>query len=184
MARGRKATKIKVMTFRDIALLKQLSNTGLCSVEQAKSHCDLNRDRLLKLEKSGYIKLEKSNPIGGSMIEFARLNTKGRAYCQNTLGTQYFYKSNLNQCTHDMKLTEAYYQVINQYPGAVWKNETQVTYENKDNLLNGKDCVDAVVEIEGGGCFAVEVIGHKYTQETIDNKIANGNRIAGKTILI
>lgn len=183
MARGRKATKVKVMTHRDVLLLKQLSNTGLCSIEQAKTHCKLTRDRLVKLEKSGYIKLEKTNPVGGEMIEFARLDTKGRKYCENTLGTQYFYKSNLNQCTHDMKLTEAYYQVMREKPGAIWKNETQVTYENKESLINGKDCVDAVVEVDGMS-FAVEVIGHKYTQETIDNKIANGNRIAGKTILI
>lgn len=182
MARGRKSTKVKTMTHRDTSLLKQLSNTGLCTMEQAKSHCDLNRDRLVKLEKSGYIKLEKTNPVGGEMIEVARLNNKGRAYCENNLGQQYFYKSNLNQVTHDLKLTEAYYQVMKEHPGAVWKNETQVAIENKDLLPNG-DCVDAVVEV-GGESFAVEVIGHKYTQQTIDNKVANGNKIAGKTILV
>ncbi len=182
MARGRKSTFVKVMTHRDDSLLKQLSNTGLCSIEQAKTHCDLNRDRLVKLEKSGYIKLEKTNPIGGQLIEVVRLNTKGRSYCENNIGSQYFYKSNINQVTHDMKLTEAYYQVMKEHPGAVWKNETQVAIENKDLLING-DCVDAVVEVDGGS-FAVEVIGHKYTQQTIDNKVANGNKIAGKTILV
>ena len=60
MARGRKSTKVKVMTNRDMRLLKQISNTGLSTIEQAKSHCDLNRDRLVKLEKSGYIKIEKA----------------------------------------------------------------------------------------------------------------------------
>lgn len=182
MTRGRKSTFVKVMTHRDDSLLKQLSNTGLCSIEQAKTHCDLNRDRLVKLEKSGYIKLEKTNPIGGQLIEVVRLNTKGRSYCENNIGSQYFYKSNINQVTHDMKLTEAYYQVMKEHPGAVWKNETQVAIENKDLLING-DCVDAVVEVDGGS-FAVEVIGHKYTQQTIDNKVANGNKIAGKTILV
>lgn len=182
MARGRKATKVKVMTYRDTSLLKQLSNTGLCTTEQAKTHCGLNRDRLVKLEKSGYIKLEKTNPVGGKMIEVARLDNKGKAYCENSLGTQYFYKSNLNQVTHDLKLTEAYYQVMKEHPRALWKNETQVAIENKEILPNG-DCVDAVVEANGGS-FAVEVIGHKYTQQTIDNKVANGNKIAGKTILI
>lgn len=182
MARGRKSTKIKVMTNRDMTLLKQLSNTGLSTIEQAKSHCDLNRDRLVKLEKSGYIKIEKANPVGGQMIEVVRLDTKGKSYCENNLGTQYFYKSSLNQVTHDLKLTESYYQVMKQYPNAVWKNETQVSIENRDRLPNG-DCVDAVVEVNGGS-FAVEVIGHKYTQETIDNKVSNGNMIAGKTILV
>ncbi len=182
MARGRKSSKVKVMTNRDMTLLKQLSNTGLSTIEQAKSHCDLNRDRLVKLEKSGYIRIEKTNPVGGQMIEVVRLDTKGKAYCENNLGTQYFYKTNLNQATHDLKLTEAYYQIIKQYPNAVWKNETQVHYENQDRLPNG-DCVDAVVNVNGES-FAVEVIGHKYTQETIDNKVLNGNMIAGKTILI
>jgi len=182
MARGRKSTKVKVMTHRDMTLLKQLSNTGLCTVEQARSHCSLTRDRLVKLEKSGYIKLEKTNPVGGEMIEVARLDNKGKSYCENNLGTQYFYKSNLNQVTHDLKLTEAYYQVLKEHPGAVWKNETQVAIENKDLLPNG-DCVDAVIEVNGGS-FALEVIGHKYTQQTIDNKVANGNKIAGKIILV
>ena len=106
MARGRKSTKVKVMTNRDMRLLKQISNTGLSTIEQAKSHCDLNRDRLVKLEKSGYIKIEKANPVGGQMIEVVRIDTKGKSYCQNNLGIQYFYKSNLNQVTHDLKLTE------------------------------------------------------------------------------
>lgn len=182
MARGRKSTIIKTMTHRDTSLLKQLSNTGLCTTEQAKTHCGLNRDRLIKLEKSGYIKLEKTNPVGGELIEVVRLDNKGRTFCENNLGQQYFYKSNLNQVTHDLKLTEAYYQVMKEHPQAIWKNETQVAIENKDLLPNG-DCVDAVVEV-GGDSFAVEVIGHKYTQETIDNKIANGNNIAGRTILV
>ena len=182
MASGRNSTKVKVMTNRDMRLLKQISNTGLSTIEQAKSHCDLNRDRLVKLEKSGYIKIEKANPIGGQMIEVVRIDTKGKSYCQNNLGIQYFYKSNLNQVTHDLKLTEAYYQVMKQYPNAIWKNETQVYIENKEILPNG-DCVDAVVELNGES-FAIEVIGHKYTQETINNKVSNGNMIAGNTILV
>lgn len=180
---ARKSTKIKMITRRDIDLIKQLSNTGLCTIEQSKTHCSVARDRLIKLEKSGYIKMEKAAPVGGKVIEVVRLDKKGKSYCENTLGTKYFYKSNLNQVTHDLKLTEAYYQVMKEHPGAIWKNETQVTYENKDLLIDGKDCVDAVVEVNGES-FAVEVIGHKYTQQTIDNKVANGNRVAGKTILI
>ena len=183
MTRGRKSTKVKVMTYRDDKLLKQLSNTGLCTTEQAKSHCSLTRDRLLKLEKSGYIKIERTNPRGGAVIEVARLERKGKEYCKNTLGTQYFYKTSLNQVGHDLKLTEAYFQVMREHTGAIWKNESQVKHENKELLINGVDCVDAVVVLDGD-TFAVEVIGHKYTQETINNKIANGNRIAGETVLI
>ena len=110
------------------------------------------------------------------------MDNKGRSYCENNIGSQYFYKSNINQVTHDMKLTEAYYQVMKEHPNAVWKNETQVAYENKDVITNG-DCVDAIVEIDSG-TFALEVIGNKYTQKTIDNKIANGNKLTGKTILV
>ena len=71
---------------------------------------------------------------------------------------------------------------MKQYPNAIWKNETQVYIENKEILPNG-DCVDAVVELNGES-FAIEVIGHKYTQETINNKVSNGNMIAGNTILV
>ncbi|MBU3114743.1 hypothetical protein [Clostridium lacusfryxellense] len=183
MATRRKFGKVKVMTQRDDNLLKQLSNSGLCTMEQAKTHCGLNRDRLLKLEKSGYIRIERTNPRGGAMIEVARLDRKGKEYSKNSLGTKYFYKTSINQVGHDLKLTEAYYQVMRDHKGAIWKNETQITYEYKELLIGGKDCVDAVVVLDGD-TFAVEVIGHKYTQETINNKIANGNRIAGETILV
>jgi hypothetical protein len=139
---------------------------------------------LQKLEKSGYIKIEKTNPAGGNLIEVVRLdNNKGRRYCENKLGSDYFYKSNLNQVKHDLKLTEAYYQVHIDHPGALWMNETQIQNEYKDLLKDGKDCVDAVV-VCGGESFAVEVVGDKYTQETINNKVEVGNRVAGSTMLI
>ena len=54
MARGRKASTIKVVTGRDRDLMQQLSKTGLCNSKQAKDHCGLSMERLKKLEKSGY----------------------------------------------------------------------------------------------------------------------------------
>lgn len=183
MARGRKSKFIKKITSREENLFKQLSNTGMCTTEQAKAYCNLNRDRLIKLEKSGYIKLEKTTPLGGKMTEVVRLNSKGRSYCENKLGSKYFYKSNLNQVTHDLKLTESYYQIMSENPEAIWKNETQIAIENPEALINGKDCVDAVVQV-GMESFAVEVVGHKYTQQTIDNKVTVGNRVAGRTLLV
>ncbi|WP_130808271.1 hypothetical protein [Senegalia massiliensis] len=183
MARGRKSKYIKKITSREEILFKQLSNAGMCTVEQAKTYCNLNRDRLLKLERSNYIKLEKTAPIGGKMTEVIRLDTKARNYCENNIGVQYFYKSNLNQVTHDLKLAESYYQIMNDNPNAIWKNETQIAREYPEALIDGKDCVDAIVEVNGDS-FAVEVIGHKYTQETIDNKVTVGNRVAGRTCLV
>lgn len=184
MAKGRKSTKVKSINTRDSNLLKQLANTGMCTIEQAKTFCNIGKDRLQKLEKSGYIKLEKTSPVGGNLIEVVRMDNKGRAYCENKIGVDYFYKSNLSQVKHDLKLTEAYYQIQRDYPGATWKNETQVSHENKNYLIDGKDCVDAVVVCANGESFAVEVVGHKYSQETIDNKCEVGNRVAGRTILI
>lgn len=183
MARGRKSKYIKKMTFRDENLLKQLANTGMSTIEQANTFCKLNKARLVKLQNSGYIKLEKTVPIGGVMIEIIRLDSKGKLYCENKLGVEYFYKSNINQVKHDLKLTESYYHIMTDNPQAIWKNETQISIENSDALIDGKDCVDAIVEI-GAKSFAIEVIGHKYTQETIDNKVTVGNRIADETILI
>lgn len=183
MARGKKSKFIKKITGREENLFKQLSNTGMCTTEQSKTYCNLGRDRLLKLEKSGYIKLEKTTPLGGKMTEVIRLDTKGRNYCENKIGTKYFYKSNLNQVTHDLKLTESYYQIMSDNPNAIWKNETQIALENPESLIDGKDCVDAVVQV-GVDTFAVEVVGHKYTQQTIDNKVEVGNRVAGRTLLV
>ena len=41
MARGRESTKVKCITGRDKALIKQLSKTGLCNSNQAKEYCGL-----------------------------------------------------------------------------------------------------------------------------------------------
>lgn len=183
MARGQKSKYIKEMTVRDEALLKQLANTGMCSIEQSKNFWAVNRERLQKLENSLYIKIEKANPVGGSLVEVVRLDDKGKKYCSNKIGIKYFYKSNLNQATHDLKLTEAYYQVFIKYKNFIWKNETEISNTHKKLLIDGKDCVDAVVQC-GDETFAIEVIGHKYSQETIDNKIKVGNRVAGRTVLI
>ena len=181
--KGRKSTYIKQMTYRENNLLKQLANTGLCSIEQAKNFWGISRDRLQKLQKSGYVKIEKANPVGGALIELVRLDLKGKSYCTNKIGVRYFYKSNLNQCNHDLKLTEAYYQVSCKFKEFIWRNETEISNTYKELLINGKDCVDAVVQCEAD-IFAIEVIGHKYTQETINNKVEVGNRVAGRTVLI
>ena len=183
MARGRKSTHIKILTYRDLNLLKQLANTGLCTIEQAKNFWNLNLDRLLKLQKSGYVKIEKTNPANSELIQVVRLKNKGKVYCKNKLGIKYFYNSSLRQATHDLKLTEAYHQVFSINRDFKWKNETEILQTHKDLLVDGKECVDAVVEC-GGEIFAIEVIGRKYTQQTIDNKVEVGNRVAGRTILI
>ena len=52
MARGRKSSKVKVITGRDRDLMMQLSKTGLCNSMQAKKHCGVSMERLKKLEKA------------------------------------------------------------------------------------------------------------------------------------
>ena len=51
MARGRKASTIKVVTGRDRDLMQQLSKTGLCNSKQAKDHCGLSMERLKNLKR-------------------------------------------------------------------------------------------------------------------------------------
>lgn len=174
----RKSKYVKKITGREEKLFTQLSNTGICDVDQAKKYCNLNRERITKLENSGYILVDKVFIKSGNFIEIVRLGQKGRKYSENILANEYFYKTSLKQVNHDIKLTEVYYTLENVKE---WKNETQIKEENKE--ITKKDCVDAIVTFENNEICAVEVIGSKYTKETIKNKELLGNKLAGKTIL-
>lgn len=82
MGRGRKSTKVKIITSKDQNLLKQLARTGICTVEQAKSNLGLSINRLSQLAKSGYIKQEKALS-NRELHTVYRLHDKGKAYLRS-----------------------------------------------------------------------------------------------------
>ena len=175
---------IKKITHREVKLFKQLANTSISTVEQAKNYCNLNKGRLEKLQNSGYVKLDNVI-VKGENVGIMKLDRKGKNYCVNNLGQQFFYRGNLNETVHNLKLTETYYQLEKKFPGMQWQNETYLRKFFPQHLIENKDCVDGICILPNDkGCFAIEVIGAKYTNEKINNKISVGNAIAGRTYII
>ena len=171
MARGRKSTKVKALTYRDVKLIKQLARTGMANVQQAKEYCNLNKDRLLKLEKSGYIK-NSNHIVRGQNTMIIQLDSIGKEYCRQEEGIRTYCKAQTNHLEHDLKLTEMYYNLTPEIQNT-WKHELQLIQEiyerfpeQKGNLLN---CVDATVQINGE-VIAIESIGLSYTKEDIEIK--------------
>ena len=169
----RKSTKVKVLTSRDTNILKQLSKTGLSNAQQAKKYCDLSKERLEKLEKSGYIK-NTVHIVRGQNTLIIQLDNAGREWCRQEIGTKSFCVAQTNHLDHDLKLTEVYYNL----PSSVqptWRHEGELIqdiYERNPSLMdNGglKTCVDATVQINNE-IIAIESIGNSYTNVIIELK--------------
>lgn len=167
MARG--SQKIKVITGRDTELLKQLSKTGLCNSRQASDHAGVSRDRLGKLEKSGYIKLSE-HVVRGESCLIVRLNKDGKEYCRQEFGTTMFPSAQSNHLEHDVKLTEVYYKLDSDIKDT-WKHENELIKEYKELYPNQelKTFIDATIEV-GGETIALESLGDSYTKQVIEIK--------------
>lgn len=171
MPRGRKSSHVKVITGRDLKLLKQLSRTGIAATDQAELYCGLSESRLLKLEKSGYIKSENF-VVEGVNTKVIQLNNAGKDYCKGNFNTNSFCQAQTNHLTHDLRLTEVYYSLDPDIQNT-WQHERELIneiYENHPEMKgNLKNCVDARVEINGE-YIAIESIGSSYTTNDIEVK--------------
>lgn len=180
MARGRESKYIKCLTHREIKLFKQLARTGLTDRNQAKLFCNLNIDRLKKLENSGYIK-RQIHAVSGKPQEIIRLDKKGKDFCKNEMGIRSFAAAQSNHLTHDLKLSAAYYSLPDKVQ-ETWEHERQVLQdiyskfpENKGKM---KTCIDARVLVNGYN-VAIEVIGSSYNQAMLDLKENISLNLAG-----
>ncbi|WP_194192674.1 hypothetical protein [Clostridium chrysemydis] len=171
MARGRKSNQVKVITYRDKELLKQLSKTGLCNTAQAKEHCNLNLGRLQKLEKSGYIKMDE-HIVRGEVNRIITLDKQGKEFCRQELGTQMYCIAQTNHLAHDLKLTEVYYRLTEDIKDT-WKHENELIQdyykENPEEKGQLRTFIDATVEINGE-LIAIESVGQSYTNSIIEMK--------------
>lgn len=171
MARGRESQYIKKITNREEKLFKQIARTGLTDRNQAKVFCNLNPDRLQKLENSGYIKLERHSVLGQN-TEIIRLDTKGVTYCKDELNIQSLAYAQSNHLEHDLKLSMSYYSLKEEVQ-ETWQHERDIIkeiYERHPDMEGQlKTCIDASVTI-GGVRVAVEVVGSSYRQGDLDLK--------------
>lgn len=171
MARGRKSQYAKKITGREEKLFKQIARTGLTDRNQAKIFCNINSDRLKKLENSGYIKLEKHSVLGQN-TEIVRLNSKGISYCKDELDIKSFAYAQSNHLEHDLKLSLVYYNLDNTTQ-ETWQHEREIIkeiYEKSPEMKgNLKTCIDARVNMNGVN-VAIEVVGNSYGEEEISMK--------------
>lgn len=171
MARGRKASTIKVVTGRDRDLMQQLSKTGLCNSKQAKDHCGLSMERLKKLEKSGYIKTSE-HIVRGENNLIVQLDKGGKEYCRQEFGISSFCVAQKNHLEHDIKLTEVYYRLDSDVQDT-WRHERELIdryyemYPEREGDL--KTCIDAAIEVNGE-LIAIESVGTSYTGAVIELK--------------
>lgn len=178
MARGAKSQKIKVLTKRDINLIKQLSRTGLSNSVQAEKYCKLSKDRLNKLEKSGYIKTS-SHVVRGKNNLILQLDKQGKELCRQEFGVTNFCISQTNHLYHDLKLTEIYYNLDEQVQ-ETWRHEGVLIKEIEERYpeYELKTCVDAVVQINNE-IVAIESIGTSYTSKDMELKQEISTKLLG-----
>lgn len=171
MVRGRKSTKIKVVTGRDRDLIKQLSKTGVCNSAQAKEHCGLSADRLKKLENSNYIKTSQ-HIVRGENNLIIQLDKMGKEYLRQELGITNLCSAQTNHLAHDIKLTEVYYKLDSDIQDT-WKHERELIQEYYDKYPEEQGslstCIDATIEIDGE-IIAIESMGDSYTGKIMEIK--------------
>lgn len=171
MTRGRKSQKVKILTDRDIDLLKQLARTGITNGQQAKEFCKLSAERIGKLEKSGYV-VTSYHAVRGANNLILQLNKLGKEYCRQEFGIRIFGSAQTNHLEHDLKLTEIYYNLIPEIQDT-WRCEVELIKEIYDKFPKMKGClnicIDATIEIDGIK-IAIESIGKSYRKKDLIDK--------------
>ena len=164
-----KKTGIRFVTHRDVDLLKQLSRTGVSSSGQVLNYTNLTKNRLNNLVISGYIE-KNSVIVNGSMNEVYKLGKTGKLYVKNNLNIGQLYRSNLNQISHDLKLSESYFN-LDKNVQETWQNEEVLIdrFKKKLGVKRLHVCVDASVTINGQE-IAIESIGRNYSEKDIAMK--------------
>jgi DNA-binding PadR family transcriptional regulator len=180
MARGRESQYVKQLTHRDLKLFTQLAKTGLTDRNQATLFCNLNLDRLKKLENSGYIN-RRVHAVDGKPQEIIRLDKKGKKFCKRELGVKSFATAQTNHLTHDLKVSAAYYS-LPEYIQKTWEHEREILQDIYSKVPGSKGkmvtCIDARININGFK-VAIEVVGSSYSQALIDLKQDIALNLAG-----
>lgn len=176
MARGRKSTKVKVITSRDRSVLVGLGHLGFSTAKQLRDATGINNRRLQRLVNSGYLK-GVSYLIEGHLTKCFRLGRRGRSLCRSEERIQ-LYKFNPRQLYHDFKLAEFYWGLE---PGVreTWQNETMMQSRFPSGELEA--CVDATIIIDGAE-VGIEATGKTYTPDVIEQKQSFADQYLGGRI--
>lgn len=137
-----KPTKIKLLMRSDKELLLGLSRIGVSTGDMAYEYCKVNHDRLVSLEKSRYIKIEKV-AINGQSNEVIHLTKFGQNFMHKNFGINYFPCWQTTHLFHDLRLSREYFE-LPQDIRQNWVHENTILRAHKDNISRGS-CVDAIV---------------------------------------
>lgn len=180
MSKGKESKYIKKITGREEKLFKQLARTGLTDRTQAKIFCNINPNRLEKLENSKYI-TRSNHCVDGKNTEIIRLSSAGKFYCQNDLNINTFAYAQSNHLTHDLKLSLSYYSLPSEVQ-ETWEHERDIIKDiySRHPEMQGKlsTCIDARVT-SNGITTAIEVIGSSYGSAELEMKQEIALSVAG-----
>ena len=171
MARGRKTDKIKRITKRQGETMKALGRTGAITSQNANKYFELNNSNAKKMERNGFIKIEKIYIPKEGVKEIFKLNDKGKHWLKNEQNMDALYRTNNKQIQHDLKLNQFYCQLKEEQRNS-WINENQIIKDwnslaNTNTVRQGT--IDAMVIVDGVR-IGVEVITNNYGEEEIQSK--------------
>lgn len=168
MPRG-SVNKVKVITNRDKALIKQLTRTGICTAPQAEEYAGVSDKRIKQLEKSGYIKTSAHAVMGKNHL-IIQIGKAGTEYARQELGIRNLCITQTNHLEHDVKLTEFYYQLEHEIQDT-WRHEADLIRDYHEMYPDKelKTCVDATIQVNDK-IIAVESIGSSYTGALMELK--------------
>jgi len=189
-------SKIKLLMKSDKELLLGLSRIGVSTPDMAYEYCKVNHDRLVSLEKSRYITIEKV-PINGQSNEILHLTKFGQNFMHKTFGINYFPTWQTTHLFHDLRLAREYFELPHDIRQN-WTHENTILRAHKDIVCGS--CVDAIVtmpykeflelakindrfqilnssaanslSLDDEISVAVEAIGSSYTTDMITEKYA------------
>lgn len=170
LARGRKNDTIKRITKRQGETIKALGRTGVMTSQNAEKYFALNYNNARKMERNGYIKIEKMYIPKVGLKEVYKLNSKGKTWVKNEQNMQALYRTNNKQISHDLKLNQFYCQLKPEQRDT-WLNENEII-KNWNNLSQKAErigTVDAMVLVDDIR-IAVEVVTNNYGEEEMQLK--------------
>lgn len=140
---ARESKYIKQLFERDHSAIQALARVGVASTDQLYKYCGLNQKRVIKLENSGYLKIEKLT-IHGQLQHVVHLTPEGQKHCSNEYRIYQFPGWQTNHLVHDLKLTEAYFQFLPELRSN-WTHENQILAANPK--IKRGSCIDAIIKM-------------------------------------
>lgn len=173
---------IQRMMPRDNKILQQLACSGIADRQQLHEYTGIYNDRLQLMINSDLIKIQQKI-VSGQMRDIVSLTENGKEYCRQEYGTEKFPKWSTGHLSHDLKMTDLYYQMVERVSSmGNWRHEDLVR-EDIRALTNVKQltCVDATIEMSR---FEFEQLIYEENTDCSIIDLSAINSCSGETIRV